>query len=299
MRRLVPVVTLAVTCVLLLIPLPRGWHGGWRGELLDAGHVPLFAAVAVSLWVWLRPALVRPVLIAVAVAGLAEVVQHFVGRTASWFDFLHGSLGALAAGACIRAWRDRRSPRRALGWFVLAVGLLTWPVVRFSPVLLDAVEGWGDFPTLAGFRTEREMMRWETHQAELTREADPQRPDGWSAQLTFQPGPEPYPGATLSPVVRDLSNYRWLCCSFAVDGAPLELVISIRGGPDVSGQTTHYQTERVYEPGEHVARVDLPAVAPLARPRPLDLSGTWFVQLFVDNPPAPRSIRLHRVWVEN
>src|SRR5687768_16220018 len=112
MRRLVPLLALVVAGVLLLAPLPRGWHYGWRAEILNLGHVPLFAAVAVSLWVWLRPALARPVLVGVALAGLAEVVQHFAGRTASWSDFLHGSLGAMAAGAGIRACLDRRSARR-------------------------------------------------------------------------------------------------------------------------------------------------------------------------------------------
>src|SRR5262249_17730978 len=154
-----------------------------------------------------RPSVVRPVLLAIAVAGLAEIVQHFVGRTASWFDFLHGSLGALAAGSLIRAVRDRRSPRRAAARVVLAARMRVWRVIRFGPVILDVAEGWGEFPTLAGFRTDREMRRWEMRQAELTREPDSDHPERGSARITFLPGPEPYPGVVLNPVMRDLSDY--------------------------------------------------------------------------------------------
>lgn len=296
-RGLVPLGGLAATAALLLLPLPRDWRAGWRGELLDFGHVPLFAAFTLALWAWLRPSILKPVAIAVAVAGLAEVVQHFVGRTASWADWLNGSLGALAAGAVLTARESRRWHR--LGWLAVAVVLVAWPVWEIAPTLRDAADGDRDFPTLAHFRTDRELRRWETRQADLVREPDPDRPGEWCGRVTFRPGPEDYPSVVLKPVRRDFRDYRRLRVEFAVEGGPLDLYFSVRGGPDESGHTTHYQAGGRFGPGPHAARIDLPAAAPLAQPRPLDLSDVWFVQLFTPRPDAPRTVRVRRVALEN
>lgn len=295
-RWLVPVLPLALAAVMLLAPLPRSWGAGWRSELLNFGHVPLFAGAVVSLRLWFRSSIARPAFLAVLLAGLAEIVQHFFDRSASFADFLYGVCGSLAGAGLIRA-ANRRSWRRASAWLGLAVVFVAWPIVRSGPVLLDAVEGHRDFPILADFRTEREMKRWEARQATLQRE--PECAGVRSARLTFRPGPEPYPSAVLTPVVRNLSDYRWLCCEFAVESEPLELVLSIRGGPDDSGHSSHYQVARRFSPGDHVARLDLPAVAPLALPRPLDLADIWFVQLFVVKPDSPRTICVRRIWMEN
>jgi hypothetical protein len=100
------VASLAVllTGVLLLMPLPRHWQGGgWRNTLLDLGHVPLFAALTLALRGALGGQWYRPVLVSVAVAGLAEILQAGTSRSPSFPDFLHGSLGALAVGLVIRA----------------------------------------------------------------------------------------------------------------------------------------------------------------------------------------------------
>ena len=80
-RRLAALVVIGSAAVLLLAPLPTGWRAGWREKLLDFGHVPLFAVLVVALRGGLG---VRPgwsVLVAVAAAGLVEVIQPAVGRT--------------------------------------------------------------------------------------------------------------------------------------------------------------------------------------------------------------------------
>src|SRR5947209_7295467 len=80
----------------LLTPLPGSWQGAWRSKVLDLGHVPLFAALTVLLWASLGPGLFRPVLVALAAAGVGEVFQTWApGRTPDLLDFLRGALGAL------------------------------------------------------------------------------------------------------------------------------------------------------------------------------------------------------------
>jgi hypothetical protein len=98
-----------VTARLLRLPLPAGWSGGWRSTLLDFGHVPLFAGVVLAWAVPGRPVW-RAALLAVVLAGAAEVVQALVGRTADRGDFARGVLGALAGAIAVRAWRVRRRP---------------------------------------------------------------------------------------------------------------------------------------------------------------------------------------------
>jgi hypothetical protein len=118
------------------------------------------------------------------------------------------------------------------------------------------------------------------------------------ARLEFRPGPEDYPGASLEHVVRDWSGYRRLCWSFTVEGGPLTLSFSMRGRPKDGGSANHYDTERTFPPGEHRAEVDLATAAEKARPGRLDLSEVWRSLVFMVRPAAPRTITLHRVWLE-
>src|SRR5262245_11348990 len=133
-RRLVSPLALAAVAALLLAPLPSAWMGPWQGKILDLGHVPLFAVLVVVLR-GTGNSLGLSLLAAVAVAGVAEVVQPHVGRTGDWGDFARGVLGALAGAAAVRAWQRRRSPRRLAGYLALVVALPAWPVAVALPYL--------------------------------------------------------------------------------------------------------------------------------------------------------------------
>jgi hypothetical protein len=92
MTRLLIPITLMVAA--LLLPLPREWSVGWRGELLNRLHAPLFAAFGMLMpfrktWMTLG--------IVIAAAAVAEIVQPWFGRSASLTDLGWGALGAVAA----------------------------------------------------------------------------------------------------------------------------------------------------------------------------------------------------------
>jgi hypothetical protein len=288
----------APVLLVLLVPLPERWHGGWRNTLLDLGHVPLFGGLTLYLCWVLRPARLWPALIALVVAAFAELVQDRFGRTGDLLDFIRGALGVLAAVVVARAWRGPRTPGRLALHALAALAVLAWPVAEAAPRLLDAWEGYRSFPTLADFTTARQALRWECRQAVLTRAADPDRPGRWAGCLELLPGPEAYPGAVLVPVVVDWVGYERLCCAFTVEGEPLVVVVSVRGGPDAEGRTSHYQFEREYKAGRHVVEVDLAGAARRARPGPLDLSHLRYVQLFIYRPEQARTLYLHEVWLE-
>jgi hypothetical protein len=286
LARLVPVATVA----LLLVPLPADCLGIWQGKLLDFGHVPLFAAFVLALRIGWGLSLGRALALAILSAGLAEIVQPWAGRTGDWADFLRGGLGALAAAAAIRAYKSRKTPLRAAGYLALGFAFVVWPVVEVAPYAIDTVEGRREFPVLAEFSTERDLLRWECTQATLALDAD-------GARLELFSGSGEYSGAALRPAVSDFSGYRRLCWEFRVAGEPADLVVSVRtsaGGE----KTAHAQVGRRYGVGTHVARFDLAAMAARGQPSPLDLSNVRYVQLFAVRLTETRTVVLHRVWLE-
>jgi hypothetical protein len=260
--------------------------------------VPLFALVVVLLWRWLGPSLLRPAAAAIVLAVLAEALQALVGRSADFHDLLRGVLGVGAGAAGIAAWRTRRSVAPLAGWLCLLGAALAWPLYDAVPYLIDAYDGARDFPTLAHFRTERELLRWRWRQADVSRVVTD---DGGLLRVVFRPGPDTYPYAALRPIRRDLSGHRELRVSLTAVTAhhtPIDLMISLRSGSGAEGETTHYQRAFALQPGRQELRLNLAALAPQADPYPLDLADVWIIQFFLDRPGQEHIVDLHGVWLE-
>jgi hypothetical protein len=289
---------LAGTALLLLCPLPAAWEGGWRSQFFDLGHVPLFAGLTLVFWWVFRGPWYWPILPALAVAGLAEVVQESVGRSGNVADFLRGGAGILAAAFLIRAATGPRSWRRLVTQGLLVAALVAGPVIELGPRVLDAAEGYHDFPTLSDFRTSRQLLRWSCQQAELIRVPDPDHPGSFAGRITFLPGPDIFPGVALEHVCRDFTGYQRLCWSFTVEEGPLTLVFSLRGGPDGNRETSHFQFAQTFGSGVHQAKMDLNRAAARAQPATLDMSWLWCSQVFIVRAGEPHAIHLHRVWLE-
>jgi len=291
---------LAVGAVMtsLLMPLPARWHGNWQGRFFDLGHVPLFALLTLVLWRVLRGSWHGPVLVSLALAALAEVVQGYCGRSASFLDFVRGALGVGIAVVMVHGWRGPRSARRLATHGLAALGLLAWPVWDAGPHLLDAYEGWRSFPTLADFRTSRQTLRWDCQQALLERLPDQGTPGGYLGRINFLPGPADYPGAVLQPVIRDFTAFRRLCWSIATADESVTIVFSVRSARDNMSLSDHYQFARTFAAGAHRVVVDLAAVAPKAQPGPLDLSNVVAVQVFVVRPERAVTMDVKRIWLE-
>src|SRR5438874_6511647 len=137
---------LLVAAALRLLPLDNSYRALWYGAAMDACHVPLFAVLT-----WLLGKLCPPkwwpwiVAGAIGMACGAELVQPFVGRSASWRDLVYGLIGVALAAVWLRA----ESP-----WLLrsaLTVLLIAWPAAQTGPVLIDAFQAWREFPVLADF----------------------------------------------------------------------------------------------------------------------------------------------------
>ena len=132
-----PRLLIALTLLLaaLLVPLPHAWSIGWHGELLNRLHVPLFALFGLVL-----PA--RRAWIAIVIAAIAELVQPWFGRSASFIDFAWGVLGITAA----MLWHARGLWPRWIAVLVTIAPSLVWlaqvhlarnNAEKLFPVLLD------------------------------------------------------------------------------------------------------------------------------------------------------------------
>jgi hypothetical protein len=280
------------------MPLPASWHGDWQSKFFDLGHVPLFGALTIYLWFVLGRSWLWPPLIALVLAGLAELVQDQFGRTGNLLDFVRGALGITAALVALHFWQGPRRLAELAIHALAIVALVAWPVVDSVPLLLDAWEASRSFPTLSDFASERQMLRWRCNeQATLQRIADPKQPSGTSGQLVLRPGPDPYPAAALQFAVRDWTGKQQICCTFTVPGEPLILVFSIRAR-SADGRSCNFQFEKTYAVGTHTIRLDLAAVAPLAKPAPLNLTDVRRLLVFTYRSDRPRIVDLHRVWLE-
>ncbi|MDF0601559.1 VanZ family protein [Psychromarinibacter sp. C21-152] len=72
-------------------------------------HFLGFAVLALPCAALFRRALLWVVLVAVAQAGLIELVQPHIGRDAEWFDFW-ADLAGIAVGAGLGLWLPRQLP---------------------------------------------------------------------------------------------------------------------------------------------------------------------------------------------
>jgi hypothetical protein len=298
---LVAGVLIGLALLLLVMPLPRHWYGGgWRGKVCDLAHVPLFALLTLGLAVLCRGAWYLPAGISVALAALAEVVQHWTGRSGNVRDFLRGAVGVAIAVVVVHAWMGPRDRWRFAAHALIIAALLVWPVLDCGPSLLDAYEGYQALPLLADFDTPRQMLRWECNQSRLRRVPDPDEPGRWIGRLTFRPGPLEHPSAVLHPVTPDWSGHCRVCCEFTVHEGPLRIVISIREGRNEKGDSSHFQFEKLYAPGRHVAYAELAMASRKSHFGSLDLTNMLSVQFFTyrRDLDRDRTIDVHRVWLE-
>ena len=145
-----------VTLVLGLVDWGLAKSEAYIRALLDAGHFPLMAVVALLAALALgfdRRGRIRSFIFAIVFAYVLEVIQPWFGRAFEYQDFFHGALGALAALTGVGVWQARRG-RVAHALFVIAVTLhLLIPVAhRYQRMQLRESQ----FPVLGDFE-----HRWE------------------------------------------------------------------------------------------------------------------------------------------
>jgi hypothetical protein len=298
LRFVLAVLPVVATAAALCMPLPNIWKATWRSKLLDLGHIPLFALLTLCLYRSGRFGTWSALGLAVMVAGVGELAQQAVHRSADVFDFLRGVTGALLAIVWLRAFSRPPSVQRLCGSLALAVALLVWPAADALPKMWDAYAAYRSFPVLCDFQSRWETTRWVKNHMKMERVPDQHGSGRWLGRMDFYPNAQGNSGAVLFPVVRDWTNYRQLCCEFSFTGEPLYILISIRDGRRVSEPLKRFDLVREYTAGGHQVCIDLRALARGDQFAPLDLSRVESFHFVVQHLGQPRTINLRSVRLE-
>ena len=264
-------------------------------ELHAVAHVAVFALLAYLLMgvsvlrslPFARRGLAVVVLV-VVVSVVVELIQPYLGRSASVRDVAQNLVGASAGIALAAPVARQRALLGAIAG-VLVVLALAMPVLG----LWDRAVARSQFPVLGDFETRFEHRRWSSG-----------APDGTVARsgarsLRIELSPGRYAGTTLRRSFGDWREYTHLDMSlFNPDTEPLTFSVSIRDGEHFrrgGHYPDRYNGRFVISPGWNDLRIPVEQIRTAPQGRELDLSDVAEMVIFTANLTQPRVIHLDRV----
>ncbi|MGD9613359.1 MAG: hypothetical protein AB7V22_10735 [Kiritimatiellia bacterium] len=264
----------AAALFLLAVPLRMEPLGAMGRALGGAGHVALWAGLA-----WLAGRALPPNrrgwplgIALAALAGLAEGLQSFAGRTPEWTDWLYGLGGA----AIVCATWNRGGIRRWAGVLALAAFPAAWEIA------MDRQEAHA-FPVLARPGSLWAGRGWELNGVKLSAAR--------KGSFNLAPDPESeagaYPGLFRPPVCRDWRGLRALTAElFWPMAVPAVFAVRIDDRPGNPPYADRFQKEFAVTPGWNAVRIPAAEIARTAGGRPLRLDDVrlWGVFLVSDVP---------------
>lgn len=220
----------------MFFPLPHDWSVGWRGELLNRLHTPLFAAVAM---VFQRGRLWSTFFLAATVAVLVEIIQPAFGRSCSLPDLLWGMIGICSA----IAWQTKIVVLRLIA-LILA---LAPPGMLAGRVISAKLTAARLFPVLFAAADQPDTILWQVSRlAEKT-------PGGFN----LNPGSS----SRLEVTEQDWSNWEALELTGTVNGeSDIELGVRLDLESPPPGRI-HLRT--TFQPGQNRVHVPWPKKTPL------------------------------------
>lgn len=276
---------------------------------LDAGHAPLFGAIALAvLQILLATPLARrsrallyglALLITIPIGALSELLQIGAGRSRDPMDLLRDALGA-GAFLLLASTRDPHAlfksdvgaGRRALCCGV-ALGAL---LLAFAPLIGVAhayAKRAAAFPTLWDFEGTWETHFVQAHHARIESITLP-RSDGGSAaaaRITFEPAGfaalkllEPYPDWTSWQTLR-------LVAQSELD-RPIELVLRVHDRSHDGRYADRFNRNLIFLPGVNEFAIPLSDLRRAPDDREMDLSAIEGLSLFAVNPQESFSLLL-------
>ncbi len=310
MRNLVITITLLMT-VMLFLNNPLDENNRLLQSIWNLGHLFFFAFLTWLLLThttlqkqgWLKMLLVS-VLLSIVLGGLIEVLQSFIGRYMEWqdvvMDILGGLMGFLVVQFSMPADKSIiRRPVASLLLFVVA-GAALYPVFN---IVRDDYKIRSDFPLIAGFESESNLLRWDYSQIERF-ELDSQlshKPGASSLYVKFAPGE--YPTISLIALYSDWSRYRYLNLSLHNDQLD-ELEINLKvydsehrvNGPKY---TDRFNLEVMLKPGWNQLKISLLDIYNAPHNRKMDLRNIAGLSLFLTNVKQSQSIHLDNIYLSN
>lgn len=214
--------------VLLIATLPFFFIGGpdWASSPLyravwDLGHFGFFALLLILIqmrwpltrwrqWLWVA-------FWVFVVGGAIEIVQAYIGRDGTWRDAWNNLVGA-ALGLF---WGQRANLRVWLGRCAALLALFpsAWSVFLVALVQFESAQ---QFPRLANFENQRELLRWS---GDIERDTKHTSAGDYALRIRFSTAP--YSGTSLRWFLGDWTHHDVLAFDLYNPGEPLDVTLRI------------------------------------------------------------------------
>jgi hypothetical protein len=277
------------------------------GQLMNFGHVPLFAVLASCALGFclglLGDSMSRPRLYLVALswslvlAGVSEVLQVLDNRDVEVCDFLRNAAGTVCAlalwasldrGLDLAGWPDWR---KRLRWIAVAILLSTLIPLAVLAESYRRMER--RVPVLFRFDSALELpfVRGSDASLELVR-----APEGWTeyakrrvGRVTFRL--TRYPTLTIVDLHRDWSGYRFLEWDLFLEAGPeLEVILRVEDVEYNGRYRDRFNVKLPLRPGPNELRIPLEEVREAPEGRAMDMERISRLMLYLVRPEAPVSL---------
>lgn len=285
-----------VAGLLLLAPLPA--EARFVRALIDMGHAPLFATLAVIVLLACRQLagrhFYRWAVIAwgllIAFGWASEVAQGYTGRGPSLQDALANTVGASAG---VLWYLSRQSTWRWLGLALAGALLLVgeaYPLSNFGDTLWQYYQ----MPVIATFESPTELFRWQSNRSTIGRVREHATEGTWALRIDLEPSQ--HPGAAMDSPPANWSGYEELLVDlFLADGPPVTLVVKVEDRWHNHDPSDRFERRFKLGPGPQTLRFSLADIAAAPADRELDLQNVSFVQFYVVQLTEPRTLYLDHI----
>lgn len=291
-----------------LIPLHFRLQAAFWDRLMDAAHVPAFAAATWFLqrrWpvCWTeRRRVALSFGLATFTGGMVEILQHWTGREASWGDCLNSTAGAFLFVVLHLAWSRAFWMRVAsvvyAGLICAAAILPAWRLFGGIAWRLTHFPVLADFESMAEFRLWWAIIPWDNHSgASVVPSTNYASHGTQSARIHYQliGG---YPGTRLYLSDQDWRPYSTLAFDVFNPGEPFALSLRVDDSLPSPAFTDRYNGAFPLAHGWNHIRVPVATIQKAANVRPLDLTAIRRLIFFLDQPKEERVIYLDWIRLE-
>jgi hypothetical protein len=187
-----------------------------------------------------------------------------------------------------------KTPARIGGHLLAALLLTAWPLAEAVPYAADVVDELRRFPVLCDFQSPWQTTRWSCVDAEvryMTSSEDGATPAGRVILYC------PHSAAVLYPLVRDWSDYSYLCLECSSEGPPAEVTVAL-ASPSADGVVLRKFPGR-FGPEFRRWTIDLEAALADDGQPALDLGRVICLGLAVEDiNMRPRELRVRKIWLQ-
>jgi len=295
---------IALAFVLLLFSLlafvPFGSSGNpvVVAKTMDVGHVFAFILLSGLFYLALESygkwrALFISAVVSVLLMVVVELIQPFVGRTASFADVQMGLLGVFLALSGMLVWRSQVRGLLKVTYLLLFVLTLVWVV---QPAWSEWRAFWlrdQQFPVLGGYESGLEKKLWKAHGKGTTISFSDKHVVEGVNSLRIETIGHTWSGVRYAAGDQDWRGYQFLKIELYNAGAPFMLNIRIDDGVHNSpGYGDRYDGQYRLEAGDNTLMISLAEVENRPKSRLLAMSEIRKMILFLSKEETSREFYL-------